>query len=184
MTTPRLSLPEIVSNQAQKEVTHNQALQRLDAFVQSAIEDRDLTAPPGSPAEGSLYIVAAGATGAWDGHDGDIAQYYGGSWYFYPPWAGLTLWVSDEGLSAIYDGVVWEALESAGTAAEAIAAHEADPDPHPQYTTDVEAQVIAQYERAAHEAAYPHPEFVRADFAATHRLTTDATTGVLLLEEL
>ena len=75
-------------------------------------------------------------------------------------------------------------LESAGTAAEAIAAHEADPDPHPQYTTDVEAQVIAQYERAAHEAAYPHPEFVRADFAATHRLTTDATTGVLLLEEL
>lgn len=55
--TPRLGLAEIAQNQASKYVTHNEALATLDALVAPAVEDRDLDAPPSSPAEGALYIV-------------------------------------------------------------------------------------------------------------------------------
>jgi len=51
-TTPNLALPELIAAQAQKHVTVNEALRALDALVQLAVLDRDLTAPPGSPAEG------------------------------------------------------------------------------------------------------------------------------------
>ena len=44
--TARLSMPNLVSGQAQKEITHNMALQRLDAFVQTAVESMELVTPP------------------------------------------------------------------------------------------------------------------------------------------
>ena len=71
--TVSLGLPLLVAEQAQKHVTHNEALRALDAIVQLSVKDRDLAAPPGSPAEGDRYIVAASPTGAWAGHAGDIA---------------------------------------------------------------------------------------------------------------
>ena len=58
--TPRLALPVIEAAQAQKHVTHNEALTLLDALTQLAVEARTLSAPPSSPAEGSCYIPAAG----------------------------------------------------------------------------------------------------------------------------
>ena len=60
----RQSRPALASTaaQAQKHVTHNEALRILDTLVQLAVLDRDLTAPPGSPAEGERWIVKA--TGA------------------------------------------------------------------------------------------------------------------------
>ena len=64
MPTPNLALPFIAQGQAQKEVTHNEALLRLDALVQIAVRSRSLAAPPGSPADGERWSVAAGATGA------------------------------------------------------------------------------------------------------------------------
>src|SRR5690606_5997668 len=48
--TPNLDLPYIMGAQAQKHVTHNEAIRKLDALVQLAVLDRDLTAPPTSPA--------------------------------------------------------------------------------------------------------------------------------------
>ena len=63
-TTPNLALPYILASQAQKHVTHNEAIRALDALVQISVKDRDLAAPPGAPAEGDRYIVAAAATGA------------------------------------------------------------------------------------------------------------------------
>lgn len=73
MTTTRLALPLLAAAQAQKHVTHNEALVILDAVVQASALDKDLTSPPASPADGDAYIVAASATGAWSGHDDDIA---------------------------------------------------------------------------------------------------------------
>ena len=64
-------LPYLAAAQAQKHVTHNEALRRLDAVVQLAVLDATLAAPPASPDEGDRYIVAASATGAWAGQDGD-----------------------------------------------------------------------------------------------------------------
>ena len=54
-------------SQAQKHVTHNEALTLLDTLCQASVIDKDLTTPPGSPAEGDCYIVAATGTGAWTG---------------------------------------------------------------------------------------------------------------------
>lgn len=38
--------------------------------------------PPGSPQNGDAYIVDASATGAFAGHDGEIATYFDGTWTF------------------------------------------------------------------------------------------------------
>ena len=74
MDTTNLKLPYLLASQAQKHVTHNEALRLLDGLVQLAVLDRDLTAPPGSPADGDRYIVASGATGDWAGWDLNVAS--------------------------------------------------------------------------------------------------------------
>jgi hypothetical protein len=107
--TPNLNLPYIMPAQAQKHVTHNEAIRRLDAIVQSGVVDRDLSAPPGSPAEGSCYIVASGATGAWVGREGEIAAYQDGAWTFYAAREGWIVWVCDEDLLCAWDGAGWVA---------------------------------------------------------------------------
>ncbi|HWB44602.1 MAG TPA: DUF2793 domain-containing protein [Hyphomicrobiaceae bacterium] len=112
-TTANLDLPYIMAAQAQKHVTHNEALRALDALVQLAVVDKDLSAPPGSPAEGARYIVATGATGAWAGHDGEIAAYQDGAWMFYAPNEGWTAWVADEDALYAWDGSAWG--EAAGS---------------------------------------------------------------------
>lgn len=106
-STPRLSLPVIEAAQAQKHVTHNEALTLLDALTQLAVESRALTAPPGSPADGACYIPAASATGAWSGWDGQIAQYSGGGWIRIVPVSGLKAWVKAERLTLTYEDSAW-----------------------------------------------------------------------------
>lgn len=54
----RLRIPYLAASQAQKHVTHNEALTLLDTLVQASVIDKDLTTPPISPAEGDCYIVA------------------------------------------------------------------------------------------------------------------------------
>jgi hypothetical protein len=105
--TPNLQLPYIMPAQAQKHVTHNEAIRALDAIVQIGVVDRDLTAPPPGPADGDRYIVAAGATGDWAGHDGAIAAYQDGAWAFYAPAEGWLAWVGDEDALLAWDGAGW-----------------------------------------------------------------------------
>ena len=105
--TPLLALPLIAAEQAQKHVTLNEALNALDALVQLAVKDRDQAAPPGSPAEGDRYIVAAGASGAWTGRDLDIAAWQSGAWSFYTPQEGWRCFVADEDAMVVFDGSAW-----------------------------------------------------------------------------
>jgi hypothetical protein len=104
--TPRLALPAIEAAQAQKHVTHNEALILLDALTQLSVESRALSAPPGSPAEGACYIPATGASGDWTGWDGQIALYSGG-WLRIIPVSGLKAWVKAERLTVTYEDGVW-----------------------------------------------------------------------------
>lgn len=106
-STPRLALPAIEAAQAQKHVTHNEALTLLDALTQLAVESRALTAPPGSPADGACYIPAASATAAWSGWDGQIAQYSGGGWLRIVPVSGLKAWIKAERLTVTYEDSSW-----------------------------------------------------------------------------
>ena len=107
--TANLGLPCIEGNQAQKHVTHNDALRLLDTLVQLAVLDRDLTAPPGSPAEGESWIVKAGATGAWAGHVDAIASWQDGVWQFSVPRVGWLAYVVDESALLAFDGAAWVA---------------------------------------------------------------------------
>ena len=106
-TTAHLALPFIMAAQAQKHVTHNEALRLLDGLVQLSVKDRDLTAPPPSPADGDRYIVASGATGAWAGWDLNVALWVDGVWLRLPPRTGWRAWVEDEGVLLVYNGSAW-----------------------------------------------------------------------------
>ncbi|MCH2078624.1 MAG: DUF2793 domain-containing protein [Rhodobacteraceae bacterium] len=106
-TTTHLLLPYILAAQAQKHVTHNEALRLLDGLIQLAVLDRDLTAPPGSPADGDRYIIASGATGDWAGWDQNVALWTDGAWMRLQPRTGWRAWVEDEGLLLVYDGAGW-----------------------------------------------------------------------------
>ena len=74
---------------------------------QDSVLDKDLTEPPAGPSVGDRYIVAAGATGDWSGHDNEIAEWNGSSWDFTSPSEGMCLWVEDENLNYVYDGANW-----------------------------------------------------------------------------
>lgn len=91
--TPRLQLPYIASQQAQKQVTYNEAMRRLDTLVHPVVKSRTLATPPGSPAEGDAYLVAASPTGDWAGKDGRIAVFVDGAWMFHAPLDGWLLFV-------------------------------------------------------------------------------------------
>lgn len=102
-----LGLPLLVAEQAQKHVTHNEALRALDALVQLSVKDRDLAVPPGSPGEGDRYIVAGSPTGVWAGHAADIAVWQDGAWDFHDPREGWRCWVEDENAFLIFNGSAW-----------------------------------------------------------------------------
>lgn len=108
-TTSNLSLPYIMPAQAQKHVTHNEAIRALDVMVQLAVLDRDRTEPPAEPAEGDRHIVATGATGAWAGYDGRVAAWQDGGWTFLAPRAGWRAAVIGERIMAWFDGANWSA---------------------------------------------------------------------------
>jgi hypothetical protein len=114
--TARLSLPFIMPQQAQKHVTHNEALQALDALVQPVIESRTLTTPPTTPLLGDAYIVGPAATGAWSGHDSEIVAFQSGTWLFYDPAPGWQVYAKAEQAILVFAGGAWTALASNGSA--------------------------------------------------------------------
>ncbi|MBR3369149.1 MAG: DUF2793 domain-containing protein [Rhodobacteraceae bacterium] len=103
----RLSLPYIQPAQAQKHVTHNEALRVLDVLVQLSVASRTLTLPPLAALNGSCYLVPAGAGGEWAGQAGQIALRDGGAWDFLSPVAGWLAMVLDESRLLFFDGTDW-----------------------------------------------------------------------------
>jgi hypothetical protein len=112
--TPNLALPYILAAQAQKHVTHNEALRALDCLVQLCVVSRSLTEPPASPDEGSRYIVGSGGSDAWAGQDGNVAAFQDGAWAFYSPRDGWLAWVMSEGALIVYEDGAWSALPGSG----------------------------------------------------------------------
>ena len=66
-TTAKLALPYLLPQQAQKHVTHNEAIRMLDALVQLSVRKRDESDPPAAPTEGDRYALSDAPTGAWAG---------------------------------------------------------------------------------------------------------------------
>ncbi len=106
-TSPVLSLPFIQPSQAQKHVTHNEALRFLDVAVQAVVLNRDQSAPPPAPVSGDRHIVATGGSGDWAGHDGEIALFDGAAWQFLAAQAGWQVQVLAEDRAVVFDGTGW-----------------------------------------------------------------------------
>jgi len=109
-STPHLALPLLAAAQAQKHVTHNEALALLDALVHLAVKERGRIAPPATPAEGDRYLVGAGGTGAFSGKDFMIALFDLGAWRFFSPRAGWRAFVEAENAVLVFDGSQWRDL--------------------------------------------------------------------------
>lgn len=107
--TAQLALPLVLPAQAQKHVTVNEALARLDAVAQLRVVSSSVTNPPASAVDGAGYVVPAGATGAWAGKTGQIAVWSNGGWIYLAPKTGWHAWDEDAGGSRMFDGVRWVA---------------------------------------------------------------------------
>jgi Protein of unknown function (DUF2793) len=102
-----LSLPYIEAAQAQKHVTHNDALRMLDALVQLSVIARNVTSTPASPPEGGRWLVGSGATGAFAGNAGNVAGFQDGVWRFFVPQKGWHAYVESEAAFTLFDGTNW-----------------------------------------------------------------------------
>jgi hypothetical protein len=112
MTTPILELDDWLSAQAQPEVVVNDAHRWLECFAALVVQSQSVTTPP-SAVDGDRYIVGAGATGSWSGHDGQIALAIAGAWRFKSAPEGAIAYVQDETASFRYLSGTWT-LEASG----------------------------------------------------------------------
>lgn len=93
--TANLGLPLLLAGQAQKHVTHNEALALIDLLVQGVAQDAHRTSPPAVPLEGHCHVVAAAPTGLWAGQAGRIAGFVNGGWIFITPRDGWRMSLPD-----------------------------------------------------------------------------------------
>ena len=128
-TTTHLGLPYLLAAQAQKHVTHNEALRLLDAMVQLSVLDRTRSAPPASPTDGNRHLVASGATGLWAGWDLNIAFWVDGAWIRLVPRTGWMVWVAAEGLFLVWTGAAWEVVGEPRDVSDAVFSLVNDADP-------------------------------------------------------
>ena len=101
----RYALPFLQAGQAQKEVTHNDALGRIDALLQLGVESRQTAIDHDTV--GTVWIVAPNATGAWTGYDGQIAAFDDSGWTFATPRDGCIAYVRDEDIFVRFSGGQW-----------------------------------------------------------------------------
>ncbi|MBS3980337.1 MAG: DUF2793 domain-containing protein [Rhodobacteraceae bacterium] len=127
--TTHLLLPYILASQAQKHVTHNDALRLLDALVQLSVLDRTRTAPPVSPTDGDRHIVASGATGLWAGWDLNVASRVDGVWMRLVPRPGWLAWIAAEQAFAVWNGSVWNLVGEPVNTSDAVFSLVNDADP-------------------------------------------------------
>ena len=106
-TTTNLALPYIAQGQAQKHVTHNEAIRMLNAIVQLAVIERSRSAPPDHPEEGDRYIVGSAGEGAWSGSPGRIAAWQDGHWMIHAPVLGWLAWIAAESRLVVWTGSTW-----------------------------------------------------------------------------
>jgi hypothetical protein len=119
-TSPSLSLPYLQPAQAQKHVTHNEALRILDAVTQLSVQDATLTEPPAVPAEGARYVVNGVGTGAWVNRDFAVAIWSDTAWHFVQPTPGWRADVAATGDTLRFDGTAWVTVAVQGGVAPVL----------------------------------------------------------------
>ncbi|SMX42007.1 DUF2793 domain-containing protein [Actibacterium lipolyticum] len=105
--TTKLQLPLVQAAQAQKHVTVNEGLLRLDGLVQLRLISLSVATPPAAAVDGDCYAVPLGAVNGWAGHDGEIAIQSGGGWVFAMPQIGWRGWDVANTAEVVFDGEEW-----------------------------------------------------------------------------
>lgn len=124
-TSPDLGIPFIDQQQAQPEVTHNEALLLLQALTNGVI-DRGVDTPAVGPTIGDSYIIGAAPTGAWAGRANCVTIWSGTAWDFIPGETsagtpitmgvrqeGMRAWVRDEDALYVWSGSAWTLFATA-----------------------------------------------------------------------
>jgi Protein of unknown function (DUF2793) len=105
--TTRWALPLLASGQAQKEITHNEAIVAVDRLLHLAVVSRSVSTPPADASAGDIYIVGAAPNGVWEGAAGQLASFEGAGWAIWPPRPGCLAWVADEQQFAVHTVGDW-----------------------------------------------------------------------------
>ncbi len=113
MPTLNLGLPYIAAGQAQKHITHNDALDLADALINLTVLSRVISAPPATPINGARYLLPSTPTGAFAGQGGNIAIFQNGGWRYVVPKTGWRAYIIDEQIITAFNGTTWNALQSA-----------------------------------------------------------------------
>lgn len=105
--TARLQMSLLMPAQAQKHVTVNEALMRLDGLVNLVLESVSVANPPVTVLDGQCWGVPQNAGAEWSGQAGAIAIGANGGWVFLTPRAGMRAFIRDRGAEAVHDGDDW-----------------------------------------------------------------------------
>jgi hypothetical protein len=106
-TSPRLDLPYLLPSQAQKHVTHNEALARLDLLVQMTVQALDAETPPAAPEPGQAFGLGPAPVAAWAGQGGRLAVWDGVAWAFATPAEGWCAFDLTAGRPMVFAGGSW-----------------------------------------------------------------------------
>jgi hypothetical protein len=116
-TSARFDLPFVLPGQAQKELSHNEAITGIDIALHPAVEGAPIGVPPAVPLLGQCWLVAAGSqSGAWAGQGDRIACWTSGGWRFVRPQPGMRVWDKLNGWERRWTGNSWSAGELSGSA--------------------------------------------------------------------
>lgn len=106
-TTPNLDLPYMMPAQALKHITHNDALQRIDAGLYLAISDMATTVLPTDPDDGAAVIIAEIPDPAIMAQAGEIGVSTDGAWQWFTPVPGWVVWDLVTARLRVFDGADW-----------------------------------------------------------------------------
>lgn len=111
--TGRYELPLLMPSQAQKHVTHNEALTLLDGLIHPSIKSFTDSAPPVGVAIDDVFFVGPSASGDWFGESGKLAIYTDMGWRFAIVRQGMIAQDSVSGSYVNFDGTAWHPLADA-----------------------------------------------------------------------
>lgn len=110
--TNRYQLPYLMPSQAQKHVTHNEAIRLIDGLTNLSFRQRDVNDPPADPSETDTYLVGTTPTGEWENHPGKIAVMVDGAWMYSAPFRGLRAFDENLGKLIVHDGSDWHPVSA------------------------------------------------------------------------
>lgn len=109
--TNRLKVSYLAPSQALKNITINEAFQKIDHLTQISVVARDVGVEPVDPKKGEAYILPLNATGGnWATAEVGALGFYDQGWHFTIPQEGFQVWVESEQSALVFSNGNWIAL--------------------------------------------------------------------------